>query len=116
MFDDEYKECLEERPYVLGLNVEAGVRALATNANNISQMIGYSRTIVGGSGGLIVGGGGELSVMTEEDYNTPISNSPGDPVYELSVGAPPLPGIDIGVEAHAYTKNRTLRILTLGEN
>lgn len=115
MYKEEYNDSCEEQPSPWGMNVEGGVRSLITNANNIGQMIGESVTIVGAGAGLIVGGGGELSVMTEEDYRTPVTNSPGSPVYELSLGAPPLPGADVGVEAHVKTRNKTLRILTLGE-
>jgi len=109
------KQCEEDSPYAWGVNVEAGPRLLLTNANNINQLIGGSKSLVGAAAGLGSGASVELSIMTEGDYYTPISKHIGEPVWELAVSASPMLGVNAGAEAHHNTRNITRRILLLGE-
>jgi len=109
--------CEGHEPFAWGLDLDIGTKWLLTNAKNINQIIGNSVTIVGASGGLIMGGGGELSIMTNDDYKTPITQN-GNLVGELSVGFtnPINPGFNIGAEAHVLIRNKTLshRYFTFG--
>ena len=103
------QECEKDQPFAWGLEADLGTKFLLTNASNISQIMGRSVTLVGASGGLGPGAGVEFSVMTEDDYYTPISKSAGTPVWELSGSFYPyMPGGTFGAEAHGRTKNITV--------
>jgi RHS repeat-associated protein len=90
--------------------LDLGPDLLITNADHISQLLGYGKSVIGASGGYgRIGGDFELSVATNKFGDT-LTNSQGQPIGELSVSIPQpwLPAGNYGFEVHGNTKSRTI--------
>lgn len=100
-------ECDKVTSFALGLEVDLGTQWLFNNANNVNQLMGNSISIVGASGGLISGGGGEFSIMTDSNYNPIIQDNRIIWEFSGTFTNPLNPGMNLGAEAHAITINTT---------
>jgi hypothetical protein len=95
-----------------GLEIDWGSDFLFSNANNISDILGPSRTDIGISAGMLQGFDFELSSMTNTDGTL-------NGVLELSLGNFLIPfpfSSNIGAEYHVGGRGYTLDHLVFGGN
>ena len=99
----------------MGSEADAGLNLSITNATKFDQILGPSKTEIGGALGWGLGADFELNKSINKD-SSPVLNSSGKEVWELNFSGPsPItPGVNYGLETHIGNKSETRPIATFG--